>query len=159
MSEDIKKLMEQTKDLVKKWSCVLDSTGSNGCKAILLESQETPFYDPSEPWIQHDREDLIPLLDEIGKVIYTSMPVCVVNWETGQAFPAPPDIREHECYTVRGEKFEDIKTAVEFVEKNKHQIVVYDFTTPPWIETKEWSLKHRKPFLSYATKKGATLIR
>jgi hypothetical protein len=93
----------------------------------------------------HERKDLTPELKAVVKdTIYVDYPCFVIDWASMRL--------RHSCFLhspgisvaqVGGSTFETLKKAVEFVEKNKHQIVVHKLIIPNWIN---------RVILSYAAK-------
>lgn len=70
-------------------------------------------------------------LKNVEGVVYCNTPTFVVNWETNKIYPQaytdpsdPRDLNKSHgiCHTM---KFESVKKIIDFVEKNKHQIIVY----------------------------------
>jgi hypothetical protein len=101
--------------------------------------------------IPHKRQDLTPKLKKAVKnALYVGAPCFLIDWASmrlrASCFLFLTGISVEQ---VVGYAFETLKEAVEFVEKNKHQIAVYELIVPSWTD---------KLILSYAAKPGATLI-
>lgn len=113
---------------------------------------------PQVESIYHPQENLTHLLKNIEGVLYTDYPTFVIDWEGMR-------MREGWTYgmdgisyaTTQSYIFQNIEKILEFVEQNKHQIVIYRCIMMSWYEEPN-VCKDPRPILSYAKKPGAELI-
>lgn len=80
-------------------------------------------------WPQTAPVDYTYLLRELGGVLFTGAPCCLVDWDKMEVSPHGNPMDEHfrfQPVAVRMRKMRNLKDAVEFVERNKHQIAVFE---------------------------------
>jgi hypothetical protein len=110
------------------------------------------------PHIFHEQKDLISYLKDIDGVLYTELPVFVIDWECMRFRDSfwcnIPGISIG--YAQTGYSFDNIESTREFVKKNKHQIVIYKFALPCWVEEVGIPKNVPSPVLFYAIKPDPT---
>lgn len=105
-------------------------------------------------------ENLIHHISHIDGIIFSYTPTFVVNWDTMEIYPQgyidpndPNDTGKSHGIN-KSTKFSTIENVVEFVEKNKHQIIIYEFKKVYWSEEllKELPRPEFAIFLKYTRK-------
>jgi len=92
----------------------------------------------------HPKRTLFHLLDCIDGILYSTQRAISVDWEKMET-----DTDDGEPVVCRLHVFRDEIEAVDFIEKNKHQIVVCDFFIPPW-EDDGVTCTDPRPMIRYA---------
>jgi hypothetical protein len=115
-------------------------------------------------------EDYLWMLKDIN-VTYTPTPVFLVNWETMAVWKNPYSSRtiitKNDVVKIEDSqkdfvtaqclvhKFKDVETAIDFVKRNSHQIVVYEFKLQKSNPDPNFL---SDPYVQYAKRPGSILI-
>lgn len=110
----------------------------------------------------HTREDLTHHLKNIEGVVWVNFPCFIVNWDTMEVpksqnsasvfmLSGLPGGEKYSAAECKLYKMQNVERAIEFVERNKHQMVVYEMFMPPWREEEGVCIDPR-PFLRCSRK-------
>jgi hypothetical protein len=102
--------------------------------------------------MEHPKRTLFHLLDGIDGIVYTNYPATRVNWETMKI-----DTINGLPAVCRAHVFQHEEAAVNFIKNNKHQIVVWEFFIPAWVE-EDGVFNDPRPIIRYAKKPGIQYV-
>ncbi len=112
--------------------------------------------------IIHPKVDYMPHIEGMAGVTFVKWPTFCINWSTmhinNKAYCNEQDINDgYTSHTIKLYKFRSIDEIKDFIDRNKHQIVVYDCFLQSWEEV-EGVCSDPRPLLSYCKKPFAELV-